>query len=302
MSPIVSVVMPFFNAERYLADAIESVRAQTLAEWELLLVDDGSVDGSRAISEKFVRAEPKRIKLIVHPQGGNHGPAIARNLGIVHAAGEFIAFLDADDLFLPGKLASEVAILSSTREAAMLYSPTHWWWENGLHADYIENLGVAAERIHGPPDLVRRVLLRKEGAPPCTCGVLIRREAIVAVGSFEPRFLLYEDQTLWVKLFLRYPVYVSSHCHARYRQHSASTSEAAKRTGEYHRWKPHQAHLAFLQWMESYVVTNGVVDAHLKKAIDLAFAPYQYPLLWRASRLPRRIVGSLRRKVMSNFE
>jgi len=298
MKPIVSVIMPFLNAERYLAEAVESVRSQTLTEWELLMIDDGSQDGSAVIAAKFSHADPERIYLLGHPYRRSQGPAAVRNSGLVRAAGEFIAFLDADDLFLPEKLASEVAVLTAVREAAMLYGPTYWWWESGAHADYLEDLGVATEYVHAPPDLVRQVILRKGGVPPCTCGVLIRRDAIIAVGGFEPGFLLYEDQVLWIKLFLRYPVYVSSHCHARYRQHDASTSEAAKQAGEYHRWKPHPAQLDFLQWMESHVATSGIADSRLTKAIQSAFAPYRRPFRWRISRVPRMIAGDLLRKLM----
>src|SRR5262249_37852775 len=112
MKPVVSVIMPFFNAERHMADAIESVLAQTLTEWELLLIDDRSQDTSTSIATKVLHFEPQRIKLLRHPRNQNHGPAAARNLGLTHATGEFIAFLDADDLFMPEKLASETLALT----------------------------------------------------------------------------------------------------------------------------------------------------------------------------------------------
>ena len=103
--------MPAYNAERYLAEAIESVRLQSLADWELLLVDDGSTDGTRAIAADFAARDP-RIHLLASALDRN-GAAAARNAGIAAARGDYICFLDSDDLFEPGKLAADVAALDA---------------------------------------------------------------------------------------------------------------------------------------------------------------------------------------------
>ena len=109
--PAVSVVTPVWNAEGTLGEAVASLRAQTRGDWEMLLVDDGSTDGSRALAERLAAGEP-RIRLLGWPD--NRGAAAARNAGIRAARGRFIAFLDADDLWWPQKLAVQVGYMEAT--------------------------------------------------------------------------------------------------------------------------------------------------------------------------------------------
>lgn len=248
--PRVSVIMPFLDAQAHLVEAIESVVGQTFADWELILVDDGSTDGSPRIGREFAAREP-RIRLLP-PDPHRRGAAAARNRGIAAARGDYVAFLDSDDLFEPGKLARDVAALDEDGEAAWVYGATRWFYEGERRRDYIERLGVRLDRRYPPPELLNRIILEERGDIPCTCGVMIRRSALDAVGGFEERFALYEDQSLWVKLLLRYPVRVLSGCNARYRQHPASTSSAATSSGAYSQTAGHPARDAFLAWVDDY--------------------------------------------------
>jgi hypothetical protein len=115
------------------------------------------------------------------------------------------------------------------------------------------------------------------GHVPCTCGVLIRHQAIKILGGFEEEFRLYEDQTLWVKIFLHCPVFVIDTCMARYRQYSGSASACATRSGEYDRLQPHAARKAFLIWVTAYVEKQGASDPYLRRAIRIARAYYDAP-------------------------
>src|SRR5438876_10917096 len=94
--PLVSVVIIFWNAERFLREAIESVFAQAYVNWELLLVDDGSTDGSTAIARSGVEQDPQRVRYVEHPGHDNRGMSASRNLGIGNAQGAVVAFLDAE--------------------------------------------------------------------------------------------------------------------------------------------------------------------------------------------------------------
>src|ERR1044071_7783966 len=98
--PLVSVIMPAYNAERYIAASVRSVLAQTYQNWELIIVDDGSTDGTAAVAKSFAEADG-RVRYVYQPNGrlGN-----ARNTGIRHARGPLIAFLDSDDLWMERKL------------------------------------------------------------------------------------------------------------------------------------------------------------------------------------------------------
>ena len=211
--------MPFLNQERYIAEAIESVRAQTTDAWELLLIDDGSTDASAAIAASFADRDPDRVRVLRHGDGGNHGAAASRNLGLASARGDFVAFLDADDLYERWKLESEVEILRRNADAAMLYGPACWWSSGGKGSCRAEKLGIPSEHLYAPPELCTRIILHHQGAVPCTCAVLMRRDVAVELGGFEEDFALYEDQTLWVKTFLRHPVFVTARPASRYRQH-----------------------------------------------------------------------------------
>lgn len=252
--PRISVIMPFLNAQVHLAEAIESVIGQTFADWELLLVDDGSTDDSPRVAREFAAREA-RIRLLP-PDPARRGAAAARNRGIAAARGEYVAFLDSDDLYEPGKLACDAAALDADGEVAWVYGATRWFCEDARRRDYVERLGVRRDRSYPPPELLNRIILEERGDIPCTCGVMIRRAALDAVGGFEERFALYEDQSLWVKLLLRHPVRVLSGCNARYRQHPASTSSAAVLSGAYSQNAGHPARHAFLAWVGEYATRN----------------------------------------------
>ncbi|MCF2848665.1 glycosyltransferase [Pseudoalteromonas sp. ACER1] len=111
---LVSVIMPTYNAESYLAESINSVIAQTYNNWELLITDDCSTDDTVAIAKKYADSD-SRVKLFIQPQ--NQGAGAARNNSIMNAKGKYIAFLDADDLWLPEKLEKQVAFATKNNYA-----------------------------------------------------------------------------------------------------------------------------------------------------------------------------------------
>lgn len=112
--PLVSIIMPAYNAEQFIAQAIESVQAQTLTEWELIVSDDASTDATLAIVRRIAEQD---ARIVVLEPAGNHGPAHARNRAIEHAAGRYIAFLDSDDLWKPGKLETQVGFMQQNQVA-----------------------------------------------------------------------------------------------------------------------------------------------------------------------------------------
>jgi GT2 family glycosyltransferase len=247
------------------------VQAQTVGDWEMLIVDDGSRDGSAELAAAAARADP-RIRLIAG--GGRRGAAAARNRGLAEARGEFVALLDADDLYEPDKLAVDLAALAAHPQAAMVYGPTLWWWPAGERPAWLEPMQAWAGRLYAPPELFVRVLVEQAADVPCTCAVTMRRAAVAAVGGFEEAFSLYEDQTLWAKLMLRWPVHVHAAATSRYRQHAGSTSARAVRDGRYHPRFPHAARAEFLLWAEREAAAAGRADGRLRRAIRLALAAY----------------------------
>ena len=153
-APLVSIVLIFYNEERFLPEAVESVLAQTFQSWELLLVDDGSKDGSSELAHAYARQDPTRIRYLEHPGHGNMGMSATRNLGINSARGVYLSFLDADDVWLPGKLEQQVALMRANPRAAMVVGLTEWWYGwTGVVADSSRDFvqhrsrGYAAKRL-----------------------------------------------------------------------------------------------------------------------------------------------------------
>ncbi len=299
--PLVSVVMIFLNAERFIAEAIESVLAQTYPTWELILVDDGSTDGSSAIAERYRALHPERIRSVAHAGRANLGMSASRNAGISIAGGDLIAFLDADDVYLPEKLERQVALLRSHPAAAMVYGATlHWYSWTGIPGgggrDRRRKLGVPPDTLVRPPALVP-LFLRPEAQTPGICGVLIRREAIAAVGGFENRFRgMFEDQVFFYKLCLRMPVFVEGGSWDRYRQHPDSHSWSMRRLGRYRARGPSPASRAFLDWLVGYLEEQGIDDAAIRAALDGQLWPFRHPIRYRLRAIAGRLGGAIARR------
>jgi glycosyltransferase involved in cell wall biosynthesis len=280
--PFVSVVIIFLNAENFIQDAIDSVLAQTYIRWELLLVDDGSSDASTAIARRYAAQYPEQVRCLEHADHQNRGKSDSRNLGIQNATGKYIAFLDADDVWLANILEDEVAILEAHPEAAMVYGPIQWWYSwtgkpEDLGRDYVEELGVPPNTVIPPPRLLT-VFLQDRAAVPSD--ILVRREIIERVGGFEQAFkVLYEDQVFYAKVCLAAPVYASDQCWYHYRQHPDSTCARAMMTGEYDAARP-----VFLNWLAAYLSEQGVKDAALWQALEQELWPYRHSVAYRLLR------------------
>lgn len=273
-TPLVSVVLIFLNAERFLAEAIRSVIAQTYPRWELLLVDDGSSDDSSAIARRYAGRDPDRIRYLEHPGHRNLGMSASRNLGLQHANGKYVAPLDSDDVWLPEKLERQVALLEAHPHAALLFgAPLYWFgWTDrpeDRERDYVIDLKLPDGRIYDPPSLLLP-FLRRTAPPPCPSDVLLRRDATLSVGGSEPRFTgVYEDTALFAKLLLRYPAYVSGETWHRYRQHEDSCYAIAKATGT-----REVARHAFLKWLREYLNEQGRTGGSVWWAVRVELRPF----------------------------
>ena len=253
--------MSFLNGAEFLAKALASVHAQTWTDWELLLVDDGSTDNSVAIARSATASYAHRVQLLAHPGHANCGLGASRNLALRHARGEYVALLDADDVWLPTALTRMVALLEATPEAAFVggnalrwYSWTHDPADATLdYAPTFTRFGLISPALLPPPQLMH-LLLQDPSASPPTCSVLLRRAWLTAVAGFVDSFrTLYEDQALYAKLALRAPVLLTDEVWAYYRRHNNSvcaqmygtTTEGASRQ-------------VFLDWLAAYAPELGI--------------------------------------------
>ncbi|HVG18540.1 MAG TPA: glycosyltransferase [Blastocatellia bacterium] len=282
---LVSVIIIFLNAEEFIEEAIESVFAQTYTDWELLLVDDGSSDNGTEIALRYAADHRGRVRYLEHDGHQNRGMSASRNLGIASARGEFIAFLDADDVWVPTKLEEQVAILCSQPEAAMVYGAIQWWYSwtgkpEDANRDFIPELHVKPETLVRPPELLAP-LLRNESVT-ATNG-LMRRAVIERLGGYEETFRgMYEDQVFYTKICLNAPVFVASKCWYRWRKHPRSACAVAVSTGEYE-----SSRLIFLRWLRNYLSQQGVEDGEIRKALNEEMLKCRNPALFNLLRHTR---------------
>ncbi|UVF18431.1 glycosyltransferase [Microvirga terrae] len=252
-SPCVSAIIIVYNGEDFLEQAIASVAGQTFGDWELLIVDDGSTDGSANIAQRHADRDP-RMRLLFHKDRKNHGMSAARNLGLAHARGKFVGFLDADDVWMPEKLAEQISILEAQPSAGLVYGRTLIWssWAGGKGSDFYYDLGLPPNRIYEPP-LLFHVLLANRSQTPTTCNALMRSSLIGQVGGFGDTFKgMFEDQVFFSKALLQAPAYLSDRTWAKYRQHSSSCSAQSAAAGE-----DDKARFVFLRWLDAYAAREN---------------------------------------------
>src|SRR5919202_353647 len=188
--PLISVIIPAYNAEKTIKQTIESVLNQTFSDFEIIVINDGSQDSTLEIVSSI--PDP-RIKVFSYP---NAGPQKSRNRGWGNASGEYVSFLDADDLWTPDKLEAQLKALQENPAAAVAYSWT----------DYIDESGNSfPQSNHGnfSGHVFVKLLLADfvgNGSNP-----LIQKQALVEVGGFDESLVAGQDWDMWVRLASRYP-------------------------------------------------------------------------------------------------
>ena len=293
MKPRVSVILIFYNGEEFLAEAIESVLAQHCGDFELLLVDDGSTDGSTAIARRYAEHEPARIRCLEHPGHSNRGMSATRNLGLREARGDLIAFIDADDRWRPNKLGEQLDIFDQHPEIDALCGTVNYWrsWDGGR--DELVPTGHVRNRAIPPPEASICLYPLGRANAPCPSDLMVRRSVAVALGGFEESFTgplqMYEDQAFLAKLYLEYTIYFADACWLDYRRHDRSCVSEVTRDGHYQEVRRH-----FLEWFEAYLLQSPSRDhPDVRAALSRALLPYRHP---RAAQ-PMRLAGKILRKL-----
>jgi len=180
----ISVVIPTYNNAHFLPEALDSVFAQTFGDVEIIVVNDGSTDNTREVVRAYGRT-------LIYVEQENSGPARARNKGVSFARGEYVAFLDADDVWMPDKLEQQMGVFSLNQNAALVYSQV-------VEFDEVS-------RRESPPrprqvysgSLFDRLLI--EGLIPLP-SVIIKKSVIREVGGFDEGLFTAEDTNLWIKV------------------------------------------------------------------------------------------------------
>jgi glycosyltransferase involved in cell wall biosynthesis len=228
-SALVSVIVPVFNGERYVGEALQSALAQDYPSKEIIVVDDGSTDGTPQALSSFGR------QLRVFRQS-NAGAAVARNAAIAQARGKYLAFLDADDLWLPHKLTAQIAYLESHPDIGMVYSAWAEWHADAggsFVAPVSAHSAVELEIEHGGSGWLYNQLLLD-----CvihTTTVVIRADIAAQVGSFDESLKRGQDYDYWLRASRITPIHKLRAALSLYRIHAQSITR-----------RPHAANYGYL--------------------------------------------------------
>lgn len=214
--PLISVVLPVFNGEKTIFETVQSILNQTFDNWELIIINDGSQDSTLDIIQKFESAEP-RLRIFSYP---NAGLAASRNRGIALSLGEYISFIDADDLWTSNKLKSQLTALQDNPKAFVAYS-----WTDYIDAD--GKFVKSGRHTTDTGDVYQKLLLcnfLENGSNP-----LVRKEVFAIVGGFDESLSAAEDWDMWLRLAARYEFVVVPEVQILYRLSMNSMSANLKR-------------------------------------------------------------------------
>ncbi|OGW82203.1 MAG: hypothetical protein A3G33_10785 [Omnitrophica bacterium RIFCSPLOWO2_12_FULL_44_17] len=201
---LISVILPTYNREKLLREAIESVKKQTFADWELIVVDDGSTDATRDILKDYC-AKDLRIKML---RGNHGGAAAARNLGMRAASGKYIAFLDDDDLWLPEKLLLQYGVFEKYPDVGFVFTDGMIVNEDGRQerkllpyqhkafCEWLTNCKTVEPFLY--VGQLHEVLIA--GNCIATPTLVLKRETVETVGGFNANYEIGEDYDFWIRL------------------------------------------------------------------------------------------------------
>ena len=281
--------MPIYNGERFLEEAIESCFAQTYEHWELLLIDDNSTDASAAIARRYAERNPGRVRYLEHEGHANHGACASRNLGIREAIGEYIAFLDADDVWVSRKLEQQVARLRENPDVGLVYGLVFAWcsWTGrpeDCRGDVTYPLGVAPETKLRPPEALILFLRAHrtdfiDSSIPSPSNFIIRRDVLNRIGGFEESFIgmyqIYEDHAFLAKVALDSALLACGESWTKWRRHPASVTEVVWSKG-----LTTTARLFYLNWLTEYLTRAGSKDRRVRSALRKDLWKHRHPSLY----------------------
>lgn len=221
-SPLVSVIIPAYNHEMYIEEALQSVINQTYKNIEVIIINDGSTDSTAEILEKFIKNNQDKNIQFVDKQ--NEGVCKTLNMGLAMATGDYVAFLASDDLWLPDKISMQLEFMEKNKNVGMVFSDA-WFlrfntktdikWSDHKHGinKYFQNC-IQNTNMY-------TLLLTHAIIPAVT--VMIRKTVLEEVGFFDDS-LLYEDKDMWLRIARVYPIAYIDRPLALYRLHNNNIS------------------------------------------------------------------------------
>jgi glycosyltransferase involved in cell wall biosynthesis len=251
-TPKVSVLIHFLNSIDYLPEAVKSVSWQTFTDWELVLVDGGSTDGSTEFARDLERKYPHAVRAVVYPGPGTLGIYSSRVLGARHARAPVLGLLDSDDEWHPRFLERQYSIYQHVFHSVpgMVYCPGIYWWNDPEAIDRSFVQPFSCKGLVHPPELVVKFLENYYQLTPANSCVMIARDIILEAASLVGTAdeTMVEDQYLWSFIGLRHPVFLNPEPLTRYLQRATSTCGRLSAEGKAMRLR--QGHI---RWLLNYV-------------------------------------------------
>ena len=266
--PLVTIITPFMRVSLlFFREAIESVLKQTRKDWELLLIDDGSDPVVSDLAKRYESYRPDQIRYLAHSDARHQGTSASRNLGLREARGDYICFLDADDILRPEALSRQISLMYERPNVAMVFGRTFCWYSwaeesAGQRKDYYPRIGLRTPQEVKAPHLLG-LSLRNRIAVPAICNIMVRRKIAEYVGGFNDRFSsLYDDQVFFAKIWAQHTTYVVDECWSSYRRHDESITGTACSID-----RQEAARLQYLQWLDMYLVEHDLRNSTAWRAV-----------------------------------
>ena len=288
-TPMVSVIIPAYNCASFIDDTLESVYRQRYKNWELILVDDGSTDNTKAVLAPHMN----RIRYYFQ---GNQGTAAARNAGLEKARGEVVAFLDHDDLWLPEKLELQVRAMQTWRDCGLVFTDGKSFDESGIRGNSLISKRLREWiRLHGTPDaLVAKGWLAREffflNQITSASSVMARKECIDNVGGFDEAISVADDYDLWLRVSLRYPIVLLLSC--LYLWRVREDSQSGPLVGRQQVWREASIVVIEKNWSAAPIEIRSTVKTHLSNMYWSCARAYFWLDRFRQSR--KMLFGCLR--------
>lgn len=219
--PDFSVLVPLYNGGRFIAECLDSVAAQTHPSWECIVVDDASQDDSWQRLANWRRERGVAVTMLRNPEGRHSGLPATRNRAVAHATGRWLAFLDQDDCWLPGKLAEQARYLSDNPDVDAVSCYPALVYESADRRHYIEIWAQSVRTAATPGGRIPFASFLT-GCPFFMSGAAVRREALLSAGGFNVALPRTYDWLLWACLASRRPLGVVAKPLATYRLHEGN--------------------------------------------------------------------------------
>jgi glycosyltransferase involved in cell wall biosynthesis len=282
--PLVSIIIAAYNSENTITETINSVLSQTLSDLDVIVIDDGSSDNT---CQRIKEISDSRVKLFAYENGG---VAKARNRGIANAQGEYIAFLDHDDLWKPDKLEVQVSALKKAPDAGVAYS-----WTINMYSEENPVRYIKSPPVYVEGNVYSQILLYNFVGSGSN--ILAKKEAVESVGEFDPTPLSNEDWDYYIRLAAKWPFVVVPEYHIIYRHTANSMSSQVQRLEQGGRilvekayqtasdnlqnQKSHSLCNHYIYCSELYLIScNNYPESYNRKNLEEA-----YRIFWLAIRL-----------------